>query len=78
VTKGQYEAMMQEVARNKGCNINMSQTIIPPEASDSIMHGELKQIQSKLKRHVNTNNESPKIAPKMPKTSSQQQYYDMT
>ncbi|MCC8398710.1 MAG: Sca4 family protein [Rickettsia endosymbiont of Labidopullus appendiculatus] len=78
VTKGQYESMMQEVVKNKGCNINLSQTIIPPEASDSIMHDELKQIQSKLKRHVNTNNEPPKIAPKMPRTSSQQQYRDRT
>lgn len=78
VTKGQYESMMQEVAKNKGCNINMSQTIMPPEASDVIMHDELKQIQNKLKRHVNINNEVPKIAPKMLKTSSQQQYYDRT
>lgn len=78
VTKGQYESMMQEVAKNKGCNINMSQTIMPPEASDAIMHSELKQIQSKLKRHVSINNEVPKIAPKMLKTSSQQQYYDRT
>ncbi|WP_375333941.1 Sca4 family protein [Candidatus Tisiphia endosymbiont of Xenochironomus xenolabis] len=78
VTKGQYESMMQEVAKNKGCNINISQTIMPPEASDVIMHDELKQIQNKLKRHVNINNEVPKIAPKMLKTSSQQQYYDRT
>lgn len=78
VTKGQYEAMLQEVAKNQECNINMSQTIMPPEASDAIMHSELKQIQSKLKRHVSINNEVPKIAPKMLKTSSQQQYYDRT
>jgi 120 KDa Rickettsia surface antigen/LepB N-terminal domain len=78
VTKGQYESMMQEVTKNKGCNINISQTIMPPEASDVIMHDELKQIQNKLKRHVNINNEVPKIAPKMLKTSSQQQYYDRT
>lgn len=78
VTKGQYETMMQEVSRNNGCNINMSQTIMPPEASDSIIHGELKQIQSRLKRHVNVNNELPKIAPKIPKISSQQQCHDRT
>ncbi|WP_425362829.1 Sca4 family protein [Candidatus Tisiphia endosymbiont of Hybos culiciformis] len=75
VTKGQYETMLQEVAKNQGCNINMSQTIIPPEASDSIMHNsELKQIQNNLKRHIT--NAPPKIVPPMPKTSPQQQNRD--
>ncbi|MFU7502288.1 MAG: Sca4 family protein [Candidatus Tisiphia sp.] len=50
VAKGQYEAMVQEVAKNKEGNINMSQAIIPLKASDSI--GELTQIQSSLKHHV--------------------------
>ncbi|WP_341757118.1 MULTISPECIES: Sca4 family protein [unclassified Candidatus Tisiphia] len=74
VTKGQYEAMLQEVAKNQGCAINMSQTIIPPDASDSIMHNsELKQIQNNLKRHIT--NAPPKIVPP-PKTSSQQLNHD--
>ncbi len=74
VTKGQYETMLQEVAKNQGCNINMSQTITPPEASDSIMHDELKQIQSNLKPHIT--NAPPKIVSPMPKKSTQQQNRD--
>ncbi|BFD46455.1 MAG: hypothetical protein DMENIID0002_11010 [Rickettsia endosymbiont of Sergentomyia squamirostris] len=77
VTKGQYEAMVQEVAKNKECNINMSQAIIPPEASDSI--GELTQIQSSLKHHVNnTPPETNAAVSKAQKTLSRQQQRNRT
>ncbi|MDN3031246.1 MAG: Sca4 family protein [Candidatus Tisiphia sp.] len=76
VTKGQYEAMLQEVAKNQGCNINISQTI-PSEASDLLIHNsELKQIQSNLKHHIT--NTPTKIISSMPKTSSQQQIRNRT
>ncbi|WP_250311784.1 Sca4 family protein [Rickettsia endosymbiont of Oedothorax gibbosus] len=76
VTKGQYEAMLQEVAKNQGCSINISQTI-SSEASDLLIHNsELKQIQSNLKRHIT--NTPTKIISSMPKTSSQQQIRNRT
>ncbi|MDD9334469.1 MAG: Sca4 family protein [Rickettsiaceae bacterium] len=77
VTKGQYEAMVQEVAKNKECNINMSQAIIPLEASDSI--GELTQIQSSLKHHVNnTPPETNTAVSKAQNTLSRQQQRNRT
>ncbi|WP_342267688.1 Sca4 family protein [Candidatus Tisiphia endosymbiont of Empis tessellata] len=77
VTKGQYEAMVQEVAKNKEGNINMSQAIIPLEASDSI--GELMQIQSSLKHHVNnTPPETNTAVSKAQNTLSRQQQRNRT
>ncbi|WP_341748231.1 Sca4 family protein [Candidatus Tisiphia endosymbiont of Dascillus cervinus] len=77
VTKGQYEAMVQEVAKNKEGNINMSQAIIPLEASDSI--GELTQIQSSLKHHVNnTPPETNTAVSKAQNTLSRQQQRNRT
>ncbi|WP_375331863.1 Sca4 family protein [Candidatus Tisiphia endosymbiont of Temnostethus pusillus] len=77
VTKGQYEAMVQEVAKNKECNINMSQAIIPLEASDSI--GELTQIQSSLKHHVNnTPPETNTVVSTKQKTLSRHQQRNRT
>ncbi|WP_375331348.1 Sca4 family protein [Candidatus Tisiphia endosymbiont of Oplodontha viridula] len=77
VTKCQYEAMVQEVAKNKEYNINMSQAIILPKANDSI--GELTQIQSSLKRHVNnTPPETETVVSKTQKTLSRHQQRDRT
>ncbi len=77
VTKGQYEAMVQEVAKNKECNINMSQAIIPLKESDSI--GELTQIQSSLKHHVNnTPPETNTVVSTKQKTLSRHQQRNRT